>query len=266
MTIDNRKHYLTVLDTETTGLDNVPALVFPIIYDIGWLVADKKGNIVVEREFIVQEVFYNPIMQNAYYGSKIPYYTDRVTRADILVKPFREILEILNKDISLMKHNTLCAYNMNFDLRALRSTAIFCKILEKGEKDWTKLFNREVKVQDIWGLAVETILKKKWDYLDFIDQFGFLTESGNPKTSAEVVYKFLTNNPEYEELHTALEDCRIEYQIAIEAIRSKREYTKGIIANPWQAIAKLYKEYKGVQHSLSFYIYVSEFSDNSPTI
>lgn len=244
MKLDNRKHFLTVLDTETTGLNDIPALAFPIIYDIGWILADKNGNKIIEREFIVQEVFYNPIMKNAYYGSKMPMYTERVTKADILVKPFREILALLNHDYDLVKNNTLMAYNLNFDLRALRCTSIFCGILERGEKDWTKLFNREVKIQDIWGLAVETILKKKWDYLDFIDENGFITEGGNPKTSAEVVYKFLTNDPNYEEHHTALEDCKIEYEIAIKSIASKQKFTQGILSNPWQKIAKLYKEYR----------------------
>ena len=245
MKLDNRKHFLTVLDTETTGLEGIPALAFPIIYDIGWILADKEGNKIIEREFIVQEVFYNPIMQNAYYGKKIPMYTERVTKADILVKPFREILELLNHDFGLVKHNTLMAYNLNFDLRALRSTAIYCGILPKGEKDWTKLFTKPVEVQDIWGLAVETILKKKWDFLEFVEFHNFTTDSGNPKTSAEVVYKFLTNNPDYEEFHTALEDCKIEYEIAIKSISTKKVFTKGILANPWQKIAKLYKEYRG---------------------
>ena len=244
MKIDNRKHFMTTLDTETTGLDDIPALAFPIIYDIGWILADKNGNRLIEREFIVQEVFYNPIMKNAYYGSKMPAYVERVTKADILVKPFREILTLLNHDFGLVKHNTLMAYNISFDLRALRCTAIYCGMLERGEKDWTKLFSMPVKIQDIWSLAVETILKKKWDYIKFVDENGFLTESGNPKTSAEVVYRFLTGEVDYQEHHTALEDCKIEYDIAITALKTKRPFTEGILYNPWRVISNLYKEYR----------------------
>ena len=244
MKIDNRKNFLMVLDTETTGLDKIPALAFPIIYDIGWILGDKNGNILIEREFIVQEVFYNPIMQNAYYGNKMPQYTARVNKADILVKPFQEIIDLMNKDFNLVKKNTLLAYNLNFDLRALRSTAIYCHMLDRGEKDWTKLFTVTPQIQDIWSLAVETILRKKWDFIEFVENNGLFTEGGNPKTSAEVVYKFLTGDTEYEECHTALEDCRIEYDIAITALKTKREYTKGILHNPWRVISNLYKEYR----------------------
>ena len=243
MKIDNRKRFVTVLDTETTGLDDIPGLAFPLIYDIRWILADKNGNKLIEREFIVQEIFYNPIMKNAYYGDKIPAYVARVTKADILVKPFREILALLEHDFNLVKHNTLMAYNIAFDLRALRSTAIYCGILERGEKDWTKLFSKPMPIQDIWSLAVETILRKKWDYITFIDENGFFTETGNPKTSAEIVYRFLTGETDYQEHHTALEDCKIEYDIAITALRTKKPFTEGILYNPWRIISKLYNEY-----------------------
>ena len=78
MKLDNRKRYLTVLDTETTGLNDIPGLAFPLIYDIGWKLADKNGNTIIDREFIVQEIFYNPIMSNAFYGSKVEQYKERI--------------------------------------------------------------------------------------------------------------------------------------------------------------------------------------------
>lgn len=245
MKLDNRKHYLTVLDTETTGLDNIPGLAFPLIYDIGWKLADKNGNTIVDREFIVQEIFYNPIMNNAYYGSKIETYKERICKADILVRSFKEILELLIHDISLVKHNTLMAYNLNFDLRAIRSTMVFLKMWDKENKDIKQFFPDTLQFQDIWGLAVETLLMKKWDYLEFVEFHNFLTPSGNPKTSAEIVYRYLTDNPEYEEHHTALEDVQIEYMIAIKSLESKKAFTKGILSNPWQKVSKLYKEYIG---------------------
>ena len=245
MKLDNRKHYLTVLDTETTGLDNIPGLAFPLIYDIGWKLADKKGNTIVDREFIVQEIFYNPIMNNAFYGSKVETYKERICKADILVRSFKEILELLIHDISLVKHNTLMAYNLNFDLRAIRSTMVFLKMWDKENKDIKQFFPETLEYQDIWGLAVETLLMKKWDYLEFVEFHNFLTPSGNPKTSAEIVYRYLTNDPDYIEHHTALEDVQIEYMIAIKSLESKKVFTKGILSNPWQKVSKLYKEYIG---------------------
>lgn len=245
MKLDNRKRYLTVLDTETTGLNNVPALAFPLIYDIGWKLGDKLGNTIIDREFIVQEIFYNPIMQNAFYGSKVEIYKERIFKADILVKPFKEIIALLVHDISLVKHNTLMAYNLNFDLRAIRSTMVFLKMWDKEDKDIKKFFPETLEYQDIWGLAVETLLMKKWDFLDFVTEHNQFTENGNPKTSAEVVYRYITNNPDYIEDHTALSDVQIEYEIAIKSLATKKQFTKGILVNPWQKISKLYKELQG---------------------
>ena len=235
MKIDNRKRWLTVIDTETTGKTPDGGLKFPLIYDIGWVIGDTAGNVAFKREFIVQEIFYNPIMANAFYGRKMPMYQDRVCRADILVKPFREILSILNADLALFKKFSLMAYNLNFDLRALKATAKFCGILNWDEKNHAPLFDTEVVIQDVWGLAVETILlPNKEKYYEFVEENNALTPAGNPKTSAEVVYQFIKNDPDFIESHTALADAEIEYEIAVMAYQTKRKFFKGILPNPWQ--------------------------------
>lgn len=242
MKIDNRKKWLTVIDTETTGKTPEGGLKFPLIYDIGWIIGDTAGNPALKREFIVQEIFYNPIMANAFYGRKMPYYQDRVCRADILVKPFREILALLNADLNLFKKNSLMAYNLNFDLRALKATAKFCKIIAWDEKDHNALFDIAPNLQDIWGLAVETIaLPDKENFYQFIDENNLYTPAGNPKTSAEVLYQFIKNDPDFIESHTALADCEIEYEIAVHALKTKKKFFKGILPNPWQKV-KIPKE------------------------
>lgn len=237
MKIDNRKRWLTVLDTETTGKTPDGGLKFPLIYDIGWVIGDTAGNVAFKREFIVQEVFYNPIMANAFYGRKMPYYQDRVCKADILVKPFREIMATLNADLALFKKNYLMAYNLNFDLRALKATAKFCGMMAWDEKDHNKLFDNPPELQDIWGLAVETIaLPQKEAFYDFIEVYNLYTPAGNPKTSAEVLYRYIKKDPDFIESHTALADCEIEYEIAVEALSTKKKFFKGILPNPWQKV------------------------------
>jgi DNA polymerase III epsilon subunit-like protein len=237
--IDNRKKWLAVFDTETTGRTVKGALGFPLIYDIGWVIGDKYGNKAIEREFIVQEVFYNKIMENAFYGKKMPMYWERIGKADILVRSFREILKQLNDDLSLFKNKDLMAYNMNFDLRALRSTAEFCGLTSKGNKDNQLLFTEKQNFQDIWGLAVETLaLPEKEDFYDFVETYELLTPSGNPKTSAEVIYRYINNDPDFIEDHTALSDARIEYEIAVKALATRQKFFKGILPNPWQKVRR----------------------------
>ena len=52
MKIDKRKHYILVLDTETAN-----SLDDPLVYDIGFAVADTKGHIYERFSFIVIKVF-----------------------------------------------------------------------------------------------------------------------------------------------------------------------------------------------------------------
>ena len=66
--IDKRRRYIMVLDVETAGgLEN------PLVYDIGYVITDKKGNIYASRSFIIKEIFDNKrLMTSAYYAERFP--------------------------------------------------------------------------------------------------------------------------------------------------------------------------------------------------
>ena len=59
MKVDRRKKYIMVLDVETTnnqiGVKNAPN--DGLVYDIGFTIADKKGNVYVKRSFAIKEIF-----------------------------------------------------------------------------------------------------------------------------------------------------------------------------------------------------------------
>ena len=58
--IDFRKHYVLVLDIETAN-----TLEQGLAYDIGFAVADRKGNIYETRSLMIAEMFYNAPSQAA---------------------------------------------------------------------------------------------------------------------------------------------------------------------------------------------------------
>ena len=59
-----------VVDVETAG-----QFGNSLVYDIGYAIADKQGNIYETRSFIIKEIFYNvELMSSAYYARKIPMY------------------------------------------------------------------------------------------------------------------------------------------------------------------------------------------------
>ena len=71
MKIDHRKKYIAVVDTETAnGLDE------PLVYDLGWAIVDKQGNVYCQRSYVISDIFCyeRDLMQTAYYAEKIPNY------------------------------------------------------------------------------------------------------------------------------------------------------------------------------------------------
>ena len=69
--IDRRKNYYMVIDTETAnGLEK------PLVYDVGFQIVDKKGNVYEKGSYIVYEIFckQKEMMKSAYYAEKLPRY------------------------------------------------------------------------------------------------------------------------------------------------------------------------------------------------
>jgi hypothetical protein len=95
---------------------------------------------------------------------------------------------------------------------------------------------------DIYLMASETLGQRK-KYADFCRKNDFRTGSNNAKMSAEVVYAYLTGNPDYEEEHTALEDAKIEVEIFKACINAHQRFTKNCHQqdnpNKWNLYVKL---------------------------
>ena len=83
MRIDKRINYIIGIDTETCNgivVDDKLDLSQSLVYDIGWVVADKQGRIYQKRSFLIYDVFcgMSDVMQSAYYAEKIPMYWEQV--------------------------------------------------------------------------------------------------------------------------------------------------------------------------------------------
>lgn len=237
--IDNRKKYFLVFDTETTTLDKEDAFGKPLIYDIGFAVCDKKGKIYESYNYIVRNIYYSNAMNNAFYGNKRPWYDEQIEKGNILVRDFGQVLYNLNKVMSRYPNITLSAYNLSFDLRALKATADLTN-QKRYKGNIESLFDRDFEIQDIWAMAVESIYLPQKGYKRFIDLNGLYTDKGNPKSSAEVGYRYMHNDKDFIEDHTALSDVFIEVEILAHALRQHKKYSKGIFHNPW----RLLSEYK----------------------
>ena len=202
-----------------------------LIFDIGWTVADKKGNIFIKRNYLVEEVFTNmDLMKHAYYFNKYPTYLRMLQDGNIKMKKWSFIISKFEQDILDYSIKEGYAFNISFDKRAMENTH---RILTGREFLFWKA--HELKANCIWGMCAETIMSKVGYIKTAIEQ-GWLSESGNITTNAECAYRYITGIYDFEESHTALDDAVIETEIMARCFKTRMKMSFGIIPHPWKIV------------------------------
>ena len=275
-----RKLYYLTLDTETATLPFVNEIALdskmkqtisiakPLVYDIGWTISDRNGNIIKRENYLIQETFFVPnIFNTAYYKDKRPQYMKLYSEGKIKAATWNEVIEILLADLETV--NFVTAYNACFDFKkAIPFTERYIyhlysenyneweewqkkrciNILENGnhaknEKYLVPVFElrgNEYPLIDIWALACDRLLNTN-KYRKYCCDNNFFTDSKKFfKTSAEVSYRYLVKDNDFIESHTALSDAEIETFILAKALkRGKSEpYLK---AFPFRTIGTVKK-------------------------
>lgn len=193
------KNYI-VLDTETSKGGRVN--------DIGYVIGDLKTTFISKR-FLIAET--NAI-ETPFYTEKIEYYDNLIDNGEVPVVPMEiAINELLNDKEKY--HATLFAYNSPFDLNKINETL--------------KFVGSELKIDeivDIRPMTSNTIINKK--YMRFVKENNYISPTGIPQTKAETMYRYLTQNTDFIENHTALSDSIIELEILRAILRKhqKRQY------------------------------------------
>lgn len=204
-----------------------------IIFDIGWTVCDRHGNIFKKYNSLVEESFFDSkIMSRAFYFNKYPDYLRMMNENKVKAKVWREIVRDLEDDIEEFNVSEVYAYNIAFDLQAINDTnAILSK---KGFTLWK---DYSIKTNCLWGMACETLLQQK-TFKKLAAKLSWFTPTKNFSSNAEVCYKYITGDFEFQESHTALDDAVIETEILARCFRTKRKMSFGIISNPWRLVGK----------------------------
>ena len=75
-------------------------------------------------------------------------------------------------------------------------------------------------ILDIWKGLTDPHITQTEDYINFCKAHGFMTKHKKPRpqAKAETVYRYLMNQTDYVEEHTALEDSKIELAILLKAL------------------------------------------------
>ena len=228
-----KKEMYLVIDTETCN-----TLEQPLVYDIGYAIADRNGNVVLERSFLVAEIFLDKkdVMSSAYYAEKIPMYWEDVKKGTRVIKSLFNIRKQLFADMKEYNVKKVGAYNMGFDKRALNTTIRYCS---KSLIRWFFPFGTEFFC--IWNMACQVIMDTR-KYVKFAIQNGLVSEKGNIQTSAESCFKFLTDDVNFIESHTGLEDVKIEVQIMAKCLKTHKRLDRKINSACWRLPQKKSKK------------------------
>lgn len=204
--------YVIVLDTETTGLERC------FCYDCSWVVMDTTtGKIVDCQVNVVEQIWYNlPLFESAYYKDKRRKYVEMMRKHDAVMDKWGYIMRKLKRDIDKYNVEAVYAYNSEFDDKVITYNC-----------EWFKCKNPldTIPIYDIWGYTSEFITNKN-DYKEFCEAHSRFTDTGNYKGSAEVVYQYLTDNPDFIEEHMGVFDSEIEAAILYECITMGAEWNK----------------------------------------
>lgn len=200
-----------VTDVETAN-DTKDALT----YDVSCcFINPSKGIVVDERAYVVRDVFVNEhdLMKQAYYASKMPEYS-----ADIRAgkRQMIDFMDMRQDFLELMKKydcHIVAAYNAAFDTNALNTTL---RYLTKSKYRW--FFPYGTQFVCIWNMACNTICQTS-NYKSFAELNRYYSNHGkNYRATAETVYAYLTQNPNFNEEHKGMEDVRIECEIMKECL------------------------------------------------
>ena len=189
---------IMIFDTETTSLNK------PFCYNVGYVIADTDTKEIIEaKDFVAEQIWHNlALFSTAYYAEKRQLYVKDMRSRKTRMMKFGRICQEMIRDIKKYNIQMAFAYNSDFDERVFDFNC-----------DWFKCINPfdTVEIKDIRGFAHHFIIDD--EYKEFCEENNFFSDSGNYSTTAECMYRFITDNPDFIEDHTALSDSTIEWTI-----------------------------------------------------
>lgn len=191
---------IMIFDTETTSLEK------PFCYNVGYTIIDTDELTVINaKEYICEQVWHNPMLfATAYYSNKREFYIKSMRSRKATLKKFGYICQDMIRDIKQYNITMAFAYNSAFDEKVFNFNC-----------EWFKCNNPfdNVEIKDIRGFAHHFLIDD--NYINWCERYKKFTESNNYSTTAETMYQFIYDNPDFAESHTALDDSMIETEILL---------------------------------------------------
>jgi DNA polymerase III epsilon subunit-like protein len=196
-------------DTETTN-----DIECPICYDFGFSVIDENGKVYEQGSFVVADIFLDPsLMKNAFFVDKIPQYWQDIKDGKRVLRRWKTIKSIIKDVMRQHDIDTVVAHNARFDYLSTNTTQRYLT-----SSRWRYFFPYGTKYLDTLKMARATFGADE-KYTAFCQENNYLTAYGKPRLTAEILYRYLTDDITFEESHTGLEDVEIEREIFLECLR-----------------------------------------------
>lgn len=191
---------ILMIDTETTN-----DIDCPIVYDVGYQIFTLADGVLCEKSFVNADVFLDAdLMASAFFADKISSYWDDIKAERRVLKKWRNIKKELAADCKKFGVEIACAHNARFDNKSLNTTQ---RYITTSKNRYFLPFG--IEWWDTLKMARQ-VLKEVEEYTTFCWENEYLTKNMRIRYTAEIIYKWLSGNADFEESHTGLEDVKIE--------------------------------------------------------
>lgn len=215
--IDKRKHYYLTIDTETAN-----TLEDPMMYDLGGAIHDRNGNVEETFSFVIYDIFCadRQLFDTAYYAAKRPHYEEQIAAGQRKIVSIFTARRYVHDLCEKYNVKAIIAHNARFDYR---STNYTLRYVTKSASRYFLPYG--IPLWDTLKMAQDTICKQK-TYIKWCAENGYLKKNGTPRATAEILYRYITQDEFFEEDHTGLEDVLIEKEIFAKCMSQHKKMTK----------------------------------------
>lgn len=224
---------LFITDTETAN-----DISFPLPYDLGYKIINRKGEVLVSRSFVIYEIYVGQkeMMKSAYYAEKLPSYEEDLKNGTRKLVRLYTARKTILEDMEKYKITRVYAYNVNFDKRALNNDQKFTT-----NNRLKYFFPYGTEFRCIWHMACQVLLART-SYIKFALENNYISPAGNILTNAECCYRYITGNTDFVEEHKGLEDVNIEAEILLKCFSQHKKMDVNPYSACWQLVQKKRKE------------------------
>jgi len=195
-----------LIDVETINLYD------KTVFDFSYIIADiETKEIKEEGAYVITEGFEK--IDEAYYSQNKQDYLDMLESGEYKEISMVELRVMFNILVKRKDIKFLSAFNLKFDVAALGYS--FVKYAEANKAMDYEGLSKFITILDV-GIVATLAANTSGEYVKFCLENNFTTEKGNIKTTAEVFYRYLLDDPTHMEKHMGKQDCIEEFEILSE--------------------------------------------------